>query len=123
MIGGNFDTPIMYQDLINSTMGPLNIPYAPGMYGAGMYGTSYLGGDVRLAPQLDQDKFQVMEQKENQGKRTMKIAGAVIGIILTLGALGRVRKGIKNAGGITKYLGNKWNNFINWVKGNKKPKS
>ena len=32
MIGSNFDTPVMYQDLANSTMGPMYMPFG-GMYG------------------------------------------------------------------------------------------
>ena len=121
MIGSNFDTPIMYQDLANSTMGPLNMPF--GMYGAGLYGaySPYLGG-IQLPRQLDQDKFQTMQKKENEGKKTMKIAGAALAIILALGGIGRIRKGIKTSGGLTKYLGNKWDGLINWIKGNKKPK-
>ena len=120
MIGGNFDTPIMYQDLANSTMGPLNMPF--GMYG-GLYGgySSYLGA-VQLPTQLDQDKFQTMKQKENDGKKTLKIAGTALAIILALGGIGRIRKGIKASGGVSKYLGNKWNDLVNWIKGNKKPK-
>ncbi len=121
MIGSNFDTPIMYQDLANSTMGPLNMPF--GIYGAGLYSgySSYLG-NVQLPRQLDQDKFQTMKQKENDGKKTLKIAGTALAIILALGGIGRIRKGIKASGGLTKYLGNKWNDLVNWVKGTKKPK-
>ncbi len=121
MIGSNFDTPIMYQDLANSTMGPLNMPF--GAYGAGMYGaySSALGG-VQLPRQLDHDKFQTMKQKENDGKKTLKIAGIALAVILALGGIGRIRKGIRTSGGLTKYLGNKWNDLVNWVKGTKKPK-
>ena len=121
MIGSNFDTPIMYQDLANSTMGPLNMPF--GIYGAGLYSgySSYLG-NVQLPRQLDQDKFQTMKQKENDGKKTLKIAGTALAIIFALGGIGRIRKGIKASGGLTKYLGNKWNDLVNWVKGTKKPK-
>ena len=122
MIGSNFETPVMYQDLANSTMGPLNM--MPGMYGAGLYGgyPQYLGG-VQLPRQLDNDKFQTMKQKENEGKKTLKIAGAAIAIILAIGSLGRIRKGIRSAGGTGKYLVNKWNDLVNWIKGKKKPKA
>ncbi len=117
MIGENFNTPLMYQDLANSTMGPM---YMHGIYGGGMY--SPLLGDVRLARQLDHDKFQVINKKEKEGTNTMKLAGAALAIILAIGGIGRVRKGIKAAGGFTKYIGNKWDDFICWIKGTKKSK-
>ncbi len=122
MIGSNFDTPVMYQDLANSTMGPMYMPFG-GMYGLGLYGgyPGYLGS-VRLPRQLDQDKFQTMQNKEKDSKNTMKKVGIALALILALGSFGRIRKGIKSAGGITKYLGNKWDDLVNWVKGNKKPK-
>ena len=52
----------------------------------------------------------------------MKLAGAALAIILAIGGIGRVRKGIKAAGGFTKYIGNKWDDFICWIKGTKKSK-
>ena len=79
MIGGDFDVPIMYQDLANSTMSPMNIPFGmmPGMYGVGMYGggmanTSYLGG-VQMRQQPDRDKVEILNKKENSDKNIYKI--------------------------------------------------
>ena len=120
MIGSNFDTPVMHQDLASSTMAPLNMPFG-GLYGAGLYNPMYLG-NVQMARQLDHDKFQTMNKKENECKNTLKIAGLAIATILAVGSLGRIRKGIKASGGITKYLGNKWNNFVAWIKGTPKTK-
>ena len=40
MIGGDFDTPMVYQDLANSTMGPMVMPPLGGITGG--YNTSYL---------------------------------------------------------------------------------
>ena len=99
MIGGDFDVPIMYQDLANSTMSPMNIPFGmmPGMYGVGMYGggmanTSYLGG-VQMRQQPDRDKVEILNKKENSDKNTF-------------GSIAPLRKSIKKAGGIGSYLKN-----------------
>ena len=112
MIGGDFDVPIMYQDLGNSTMGPMNIPFGmmPGMYGVGMYGggmanTSYLGG-VQMRQQPDRDKVEILNKKENSDKNTFKKAMMVLGGLILLGSIAPLRKRIKKAGGIGSYLKN-----------------
>ena len=117
MIGGDFDVPIMYQDLGNSTMSPMNIPFGmmPGMYGVGMYGvgmygggmanTSYLGG-VQMRQQPDRDKVEILNKKENSDKNTFKKARMVLGGLILLGSIAPLRKSIKKAGGIGSYLKN-----------------
>lgn len=104
MIGGDFDTPIMYQDLANYTMNPM---YPVGMPFGGMVGgigsTPYLGG-VQMRPQLDHDKVQLMNKKSEEGKSTFKKALLGIGACLLLGFIPVVRKGIKNSGGVWEYL-------------------
>ena len=112
MIGGDFDVPIMYQDLANSTMSPMNIPFGmmPGMYGVGMYGggmanMSYLGG-VQMRQQPDRDKVEILNKKENSDKNTFKKAMMVLGGLILLGSIAPLRKSIKKAGGIGSYLKN-----------------
>lgn len=104
MIGGDFDTPIMYQDLANYTMNPM-MPFG-GMVG-GMYGgigtTSYLGG-VQMRPQLDTDKVQLMNKKNQEGMNTFKKALLGIGACFLLGFIPVLRKGIKNSGGVLNYV-------------------
>lgn len=113
MIGNNFDTPIMYQDLANSTMSPFSMPIAPA--------TSYLGG-VRLPRQLDHDKLEIINKKEKQDKKNFKKALILIGSCLALGFIPGIRKNITKAGGIGKYISNKWTSFKNWISGTKTPK-
>ncbi len=96
MIGGDFDTPIVYQDLANSTMNPMRL----GMYGGN---TSYLGG-VQMRRQPDADKIQLMNKKNKEAKKTFKKAMLGIGACLLLGFIPVVRKGIKKAGGIREYF-------------------
>lgn len=101
MIGGDFGTPIMYQDLANYTINPMMVnPF--GMAG-GIGTTSYLGG-VRMQPQLDHDKVQLMNKKNEEGKSTFKKAILGIGACLLLGFIPVIRKGVKNSGGIWNYV-------------------
>ena len=110
MIGGDFNVPIMYQDLANSSMGPLNMPFG-GMVGAGMpiggYNTSYLGG-VQMQQQPDRDKLVIKNKKENEDKNTFKKALGVLALEVGLGCIPIFRKGIKKAGGVIPYLKNMW---------------
>ena len=109
MIGDNFNVPIMYQDLANSAMGPLNMPFG-GMIGTGIpygYNTSYLGG-VQMQRQPDKDKLVIQNQKENEDKNTLKIALGVLALAAGLGCIPIVRKGIKKAGGVIPYLKKLW---------------
>lgn len=121
MIGGDFDVPIMYQDLANSTMGPMSMPFGgmAGMYGAGMYNTSYLGG-VKMRRQPDSDKVQIMNKKGNEDKNTFKKVLLALGGIVLLGSIAPLRKSIKKAGGIGKYMKNGWSSVKNWFTGKKK---
>ena len=122
MIGENFDTPIMYRDLASSTVGPMSFPLG-GMYAPGIYPGYAAGiGRVRLASQPDKDKFETMNKKDNEGYKTMKYAAIALATIFALGRIGPIRKNIKKAGGISKYLSNKWDNFVDFIKGNKNPK-
>lgn len=119
MIGDDFNTPIMYQDLANSTMGPM--PYTVGVpmtngYITGGYGRSLLGG-TKMRRQLDNDKIEIMNQKEKQDKSTFKIALWVIGGALALGSIPVLRNSIKKAGGFKKYAKNCWTSLKNFVKG------
>lgn len=104
MIGGDFDTPVMYQDLANYTMNPM-MPFG-GMVG-GMYGgigsTSYLGG-VQMRPQLDTDKVQLMNKKNQEGMSTFKKAMLGIGACLLLGFIPVIGKSIKKSGGVWNYV-------------------
>ena len=106
MIGGDFDTPMVYQDLANSTMGPMVMPPLGGITGG----------------YIDQDKINLMNKKENEDRSTMKKALAALGIIVAIGCIAPLRKSIKSAGGIGKYLKNQWTNVVNAFKGNKPPK-
>lgn len=119
MIGGDFNTPVVHQDLVNSAMGPMYMPFG-GVTGAGLggYNTSYFGG-IQMQRQLDHDKISLMNHKENQDSSTMKKALGALVLILGLGAIAPLRKSIKKAGGAGKYLSNQWNAIVNAFKGNK----
>lgn len=97
MIGGDFDTPIMYQDLANYTMSPMNIPfgYMGGMNG--MYNTSYLGG-VQMQQQPNRDDILLMNKKKQEGKNTFKKAMMLLGGLFLVGFVPRISKGIKKNG-------------------------
>lgn len=91
MLGDDFDTPIMYQDLANYTMKPMNIPIGnmTGRY------PSYLGG-VQMHKQPDQDEVRLMHKKDNEGKSTFKKALIGIGICFALGFVPGINKKIKS---------------------------
>lgn len=91
MIGGDFDTPIMYQDLANYSMSPM--AGMPMMMG----NTSYLGG-VQMRRQPEQDELRLMNKKKNESKNTFKKALLAIGTIFLLGFIPRISKGIKKNG-------------------------
>lgn len=107
MTVGGFDTPIMYQDLANSSMGPMNMRGMLGnMYGAApMANTSYLGG-VKMKRQPDADSLNTLHKKENEDKNTLKKALLVLGGAVALGCTPIFRKMIKNAGGFKQYTKN-----------------
>ena len=63
MIGNNFDTPVMYQDLAKSSMPPFLTPMMPA--------TNYLGG-VQMPRQLDHDKLEIINKKRKEDKRNCR---------------------------------------------------
>ncbi len=126
MIGDNFNIPIMYQDLANSTMGPLNMSLGGlpgiGMPGVGMPGGGYVGnspylGGVKMRQQPDMDKLIIKNKKENEDKNTFKKALGVIALVIGLASIPPLRKSIKNAGGLVSYMKGKWNGLVKFVKG------
>ncbi len=117
MLGGDLSTPIVHQDLINSSMGPMYMPFG-GVTGYGIGTSPYLGG-VRMQRQLDQDKLDLMNKKETEDKGTLKKALIALAVIIGLGSIAPLRKSIKKAGGISAYLKNQWTNIVNSIKGNK----
>ena len=80
MVGGDFDIPIMYQDLANYTMSPMMMPL--GSITAG--NTSYLGG-TQMKPQLDHDKIEIINRKEAEGKSTAKKVALGLGAVFLVG--------------------------------------
>ena len=125
MIGGDFDIPIMYQDLANSSLGtmPYTTGIPPAMYGYGMGGiaggSSYLGG-VQMRQQPDRDKIEIMHKKETQDKSTLKKVLWVIGGAIALGSIPVLRKSIRIAGGLSQYAKNCLTSLKHFVTG--KPK-
>ena len=117
MLGGDLSTPIVHQDLINSSMGPMNMPFG-GVTGYGIGTSPYLGG-VRMQRQLDKDKLDLMNKKKNEDKNTLKKALIALAVVIGLGSIAPLRKSIKNAGGLKTYLKNQWTNIINLIKGKK----
>lgn len=117
MIGDNFNVPIMYQDLANSTMGPLNMSLG-GMPGVGMPigSSSYLGG-VRMQQQPDRDKLEIKHKKENEDKNTFKKAIGVLALAVGIACIPVLRKSIKNAGGLSSYMKDKWSGLVKFVTG------
>ena len=113
MIGNDFDTPIMYQDLANYSMGPMSMPQTFGMM-PGM-NTSYLGG-TQITPQLDHDKVEIMNRKNKEAKKTAKNVAIALGIIFLAGFIPYFRKKITSAGGFKKYLSNGWDSSKNLFK-------
>ena len=99
MLGGDFDTPIMYQDLANYTMRPI-MPFGTT---AGIGNTSYIGG-IQMKQQPDSDKIQLMNKKNKEAKKTFKKAMLGIGACLLLGFIPVITKGVKNSGGVWKYI-------------------
>lgn len=121
MLGGDFSTPIVHQDLINSSMGPMYMPFG-GVTGYGIGTSPYLGG-VKMQRQLDQDKLDLINKKEKEDKSTLKKALITLAVVIGLGSIAPLRKSIKNAGGIKAYLKNQWTGIVNSIKGNKTPKA
>ena len=121
MLGNDFETPIMYQDLANYNMGLMAVP-PMGITGspyANPYANSNLLGGTSMPKQLDKDKIEIMNTKKEQDKSTFKKVLGILGVCLALGTIPVVRKSIRKAGGIGKYLKNKWTSIVNFVTGKK----
>lgn len=88
--GDDFYNPIMYQDLATASMQPM--PVMPGSFYNG--GATNMLGGVTMSGQLDNDRFQKMQDKEKKDFSLLKKVG--LGI-LAIGALALINfKGIGN---------------------------
>lgn len=108
MLGDDFNSPIVYQDLANSTMRPMNMNFGmiPGGINYSMYpSTSYLGGTT-MRQQPDRDLVNIMNKKDTQDRGTLKKVLIAMGVILTLGAIPPLRNSIKKSGSVFKYVKN-----------------
>ena len=139
MIGNDYDIPVMYKDLGTYSMNPFGSPYGggmmmpgmmpgmmqgmmpgmmqgmmPGMYN-GIGSMSYLGG-VRLAPQLEHDKVQLINRKEREGNKTLKNVAKALGVLLLIGFIPHFGKHIKKAGGIGKYISKQCSSMFRGIK-------
>lgn len=114
MIGGNFDIPIMYQDLAESSMMTPIMPFGTAL------NTSYLGG-VQLPRQLDSDKLLLQRKDDENAKKTAKNVLTALGVIAGIVFFPSVIKGIKASGGLGKYLKSTWKSVRELFKS--KPKS
>ena len=80
MVGGNFDIPVMYQDLASYTINPVPVPFgAMTPYG---YGNT---GNVNIKPQLDNDKVELMNKKSDEGLSTAKKVGIGLAVVFAMG--------------------------------------
>ena len=109
---GDYDVPVMYQDLGNYTMNPFIGGLMP--MGCGMY-PSYLG-DVRIRPLPERDMVELMNKKNDNGKENAKLLGKIIGAALLVGFIPYIGKNIKNAGGISKFISNGWTKLVDAIK-------
>lgn len=123
MIGSDYDNPIVYQDLGAYSMNPYGMPIS-GVAGGGMpyANSSYLGG-VAMQPQLCQDKVDLINKKDAEGNKTLKKVAYTLGALLLIGYVPYFRKQITKAGGVAKYLSNKWTSITDSIKNafNSKP--
>lgn len=109
---GDYDVPVMYQDLGNYPMNPFICGMMP--LGCGMY-PSYLG-DIRLRPLPERDMVQLMHKKNHNGNENAKLLGKIIGAAFLVGFIPYFAKNIKKAGGIGKYVSNNWTKLVNAIK-------
>ena len=100
--GDDFYNPIMYQDLATASMQPM--PVMPGSFYNG--GATNMLGGVTMSGQLDNDRFQKMQDKEKKDFSLLKKVG--LGI-LAIGALALINfkgigktigKGFKSVGSV-----------------------
>lgn len=118
---GDYDVPVMYQDLGNYTPSYI-MPgmIMPGMMPGMMPGTSYLGG-VQLHQQPERDKIELMNKKDKDGKKTAILLAKIIGAALLIGYIPYFRKSINNAGGFKEYVKKGWNSLVAAIKGTTPP--
>ena len=102
--------PVMYQDLMNPSMGFIN----PMM---GMYpmNTNLLGG-VRMQQQPMQDKYEAIARKDSEYKKNFKSVLKALGWMTLGGFIPPARKYIKNAGGLGKAVSQLGNSAWQWLK-------
>lgn len=97
-------TPVMYQDLASACMQPMPMI---GIGPCGGYPTNLTGGS-KIPKQLDNDKFERMQEKEKKDMGFLKKAGIAI---LVLGGLGFVKfKPIR------KWISSKATQVADWCK-------
>lgn len=119
MVGGNFDIPIMYQDLANYTMSPMSMPMMPFGGITGGSSTSYLGG-TQIKPQLDQDKVEIMNKKDAEGKSTAKKVALALGAVFLIGFIPGLfgkKSLVSKIGGLFKSGKTSLSNFWTKIKG------
>ena len=104
--GNDYCKPVMYQDIASACMQPMPMV---GMYPAAGYGgnTNMLGG-VKMNKQLDADRYQKMQEKEQKDWNFFKKAGLVV---LGLAAIGFIK-----FAPIKKWVGSKCTKVIDWCK-------
>lgn len=106
MLGSDFDTPIIYQDLANYSMGPMSVP------NFGAMGTNNQFNGVKMQEPLKQDKVDLISQKNSQDKSFAKKVGIAAAVILGIGFIPVITKSIKKAGGLGKYIKNGFNKLF-----------
>ena len=104
----DYDIPVMYQDLGTYSMNPFGGVSSPMQ-------TSYLEG-AKMQPPLENDKVELINKKEQEGKKTLKKAVYILGALLLIGFIPHFRKQIIKSGGLGKYIKNCWNALTTSVK-------
>jgi len=105
--GDDYLNPVMYQDISTASMQPVPSWGLSGTAGAEMPQTNFLGG-ITMQGQLDNDKYQKMQDKEKKDFGLMKKVGLAI---LVLGGLGLVK-----FSKIGKWISGKSSGVTNWCK-------
>jgi len=103
--------PVMYQDIMNPSMGYMNPMCTMGMYPC----TNLLGG-TRMQPQLMQDKYETINKKDKQFKNNFISVLKALGWMTLGGFIPPARKYIQKSGGLGKAVGNILTNLWNGAK-------
>lgn len=101
--GDDFLTPVIYQDLASASMQPMPML---GMLGGGC-NTNLLGG-VKMPEQLDNDRYQKMQDKEKKDMNLLKKVGLAV---LVLGGIGFLK-----FAPIKKWVSSKYTQVADWCK-------